>query len=75
MTYSAKASKSMLKNMHKGSEHVGKAPASLIEESSAWMLRSGIFNPALKGLWPTKNTKKAADLRDQIRRIESGQRV
>ncbi len=48
---------SMLKNMHKGPEHVGKAPACLLKNGS-WMLRSKTFNPALKGLWPTKNTKR-----------------
>jgi protein arginine kinase activator len=39
----------MLKNMHKGSEHVG--PASL-------MLRSGIFSPASKGRSPMRSTKR-----------------
>ena len=64
----------MLKNMHKGSEHVGKAPASLIRtrELDA-QIRD--LQSSLERAVADEEYEKAADLRDQIRRIESGQRV
>ena len=64
----------MLKNMHKGSEHVGKAPASLIKirELDA-QIRD--LQSSLERAVADEEYEKAADLRDQIRRIESGQRV
>ena len=65
---------SMLKNMHKGSEHVGKAPASLLKNRQ---LDAQIKNlqSSLERAVAEEDYEKAADLRDQIRRIESGQRV
>ena len=65
---------SMLKNMHKGSEHIGKAPASLIRNRQ---LDAQIKNlqSSLERAVAEEEYEKAADLRDQIRRIESGQRV
>ncbi len=61
----------MIRNMHKGPEHVGKAPVAY--------LRSRQIDQKIKSLQSSlqeavaaEQYEKAADLRDQIRRIEAG---
>ncbi|MGA7391204.1 MAG: UvrB/UvrC motif-containing protein [Terrimicrobiaceae bacterium] len=70
----AESLESMLKNMQKGSEHVGKSPASLVKNRQ---MDAQIKNlqSSLERAVAEEEYEKAADLRDQIRRIESGQRV
>jgi protein arginine kinase activator len=65
---------SMLKNMQKGSEHVGKAPAGLLKNRQLdAQIKS--LQSSLERAVAEEEYEKAADLRDQIRRIESGYRV
>jgi protein arginine kinase activator len=70
----AESLESMLKNMQKGSEHVGKSPVSLLKNRQ---LDAQIkdLQSSLERAVAEEEYEKAADLRDQIRRIESGQRV
>jgi protein arginine kinase activator len=70
----AESLEAMLKNMQKGSEHVGKSPASLLKNRQ---LDAQIkdLQSSLERAVAEEEYEKAADLRDQIRRIESGQRV
>lgn len=68
----AEGLESMLKNMHKGPHHVGKAPANFLKHQK--------FEEKIKSLQTNldkavaeEEYEKAADLRDQIRKIESAQ--
>ena len=64
----------MLKNMHKGSEHVGQGPGQPDQDPRAdAQIRE--LQSSLERAVADEEYEKAADLRDQIRRIESGQRV
>ena len=65
---------SMLKTMHKGSEHVGKAPASLLRIAS-WMLRSKTFNPALRELWRRRIRESGRPARPDPSESNPAQRV
>ena len=64
----------MLKNMHKGSQHIGKAPANFVKhqkfEAKINALRSNLEKAVAQ-----EEYEKAADLRDQIRQIESTQQA
>jgi protein arginine kinase activator len=64
----------MIKNMHKGPEHVGKTPASLLR-SRQLDARIKHLQTSLERAVADEEYEKAADLRDQIRRIEGNQRV
>jgi protein arginine kinase activator len=70
----AESLESMLKNMQKGSEHVGKSPASLVKNRQMDAQIKDLQS-SLERAVAEEEYEKAADLRDQIRRIESGQRV
>ncbi len=61
----------MLKNMHKGSEHVGKAPAGYLS-SHRNDARLKSLQSSLDQAVAAEEYEKAADLRDQIRNIEAG---
>jgi protein arginine kinase activator len=61
---------SMLKNMHKGSEHVGKAPAAFLKNRTQ-TTRIKTLKTHLDEAVAAEQYEKAADLRDQIRRIET----
>jgi len=61
---------SMLKNMHKGTVHTGKAPAALKERrEQGEKLRS--LQDNLHQAVAAEEYERAADLRDQIRRMEA----
>lgn len=66
----SEALEGMLKNMHKGSEHTGKAPASFMQnrrlEAKIKTLQSHLDKAVAE-----EEYEKAANLRDQIRQIES----
>lgn len=64
----------MLKNMHKGSEHVGKAPAIYLK-TRQHDARLQHLQGSLDQAVAAEEYEKAADLRDQIRRIEAGSEV
>lgn len=65
------ALESMLKNMHKGLQHVGKAPAAFRKaHQRGTKLKSLQSN--LEAAVAAEEYEKAAALRDEIRRIESG---
>ena len=57
----------MLKNMHKGSEHVGKAPASRSKTRELDAQIKDLAVAVSKGRSPTRSTKRPPTLRDQIR--------
>ena len=61
----------MLKNMHKGTAHTGKSPAAFhkIREHSV-MMKS--LQDRLNQAVAAEEYERAADLRDQIRKIEAG---
>ena len=61
----------MLKNMHKGTAHTGKSPAAFheIREHSEKMKS---LHDRLNQAVAAEEYEQAADLRDQIRRIEAG---
>lgn len=64
----------MLKNMHKGLHHVGKAPANYLKNRKfEEKIRSLQTN--LEKAVAEEEYEKAADLRDQIRKIESTQQA
>jgi len=65
---------SMLKNMHKGSEHTGKAPAGYAQTRQRDAQIKNLQSNLEKAV-AAEEYEKAADLRDQIRRIELGQEV
>jgi len=61
----------MLKNMHKGIIHTGKAPAALqVRREQGEKLRS--LQESLTQAVAAEEYERAADLRDQIRRMEAG---
>ena len=60
---------SMLKNMHKGSEHVGKAPALYLKARNQ-SARKKVLQTDLEEAVAAEEYERAADLRDQIRRME-----
>ncbi|MDX2079302.1 MAG: UvrB/UvrC motif-containing protein [Terrimicrobiaceae bacterium] len=62
--------KGMLKNMHKGTTHTGKAPAAFrkLRERSETMRD---LQQSLDAAVAAEEYERAADLRDQIRRIEA----
>jgi len=64
----------ILKNMHKGSEHVGKAPEGF-QRTQLFDTRIKTLQTNLDSAVKAEEYEKAADLRDQIRRIETGQEV
>ncbi|HRJ73574.1 MAG TPA: UvrB/UvrC motif-containing protein [Terrimicrobiaceae bacterium] len=68
----AEGLETMLKNMHKGSEHVGKAPAGFVK-SSRLDARIKTLQSSLERAVADEEYEKAADLRDQIRKIETSQ--
>ena len=61
----------MLKNMHKGTAHIGKSPAAFhkIREHSEKMKS---LQDRLNQAVAAEEYERAADLRDQIRQIEAG---
>lgn len=61
---------SMLKNMHKGCEHVGKAPAVFLKDRNQ-SARIKDLQTDLEEAVAAEEYERAADLRDQIRRIET----
>jgi len=67
----AGALSSMLKNMHKGTSHTGKAPAALQERRERGE-RLRELQDNLHSAVAAEEYERAADLRDQIRRIEAG---
>ena len=60
--------------MHKGSEHVGKAPEGFVK-TRRFDARIKNLQTNLDSAVKAEEYEKAADLRDQIRRIETGQEV
>lgn len=64
----------MLKGMHKGSEHVGKAPEAF-EKTRQISQEIRSLQMSLDEAVAAEQYEKAADLRDQIRRIESRMEV
>lgn len=62
---------SMLKNMHKGTTHTGKAPAAL-QERRARGEKLRALQDSLHSAVAAEEYERAADLRDQIRRMEAG---
>ncbi|MEI6033988.1 MAG: UvrB/UvrC motif-containing protein [Verrucomicrobiae bacterium] len=60
----------MLKNMHKGTTHTGKAPAAL-QERRAQGEKLRALHDNLHQAVVAEEYERAADLRDQIRRIEA----
>jgi protein arginine kinase activator len=70
----AESLESMLKNMQKGAEHIGKAPSGLLKNRQLdAQIKS--LQSSLERAVAEEEYEKAADLRDQIRRIESGYRA
>ncbi len=67
----AEGMEAMLKNMHKGSEHIGKAPTAFMK-SRLHYARLQDLQGNLEKAVAAEEYEKAADLRDQIRRIEAG---
>ena len=67
----AEGLESMLKNMHKGSEHVGKAPA-IFQKTRQHGANIKNLQSNLETAVAAEEYEKAADLRDQIRRMEAG---
>lgn len=63
----------MLKNMHKGGEHTGKAPASFLKHSRH-EAKIKSLQTSLDEAVAAEEYEKAAALRDQIRQIETGSR-
>lgn len=61
----------MLKNMHKGSEHIGKAPAAYMKTRQHHARLQDLQGNLEKAV-AAEEYERAADLRDQIRRIEAG---
>ena len=68
----AEGLENMLKNMHKGSLHVGKAPANFLKNQKFEEKIKSLQNNLEKAV-AEEEYEKAADLRDQIRKIESTQ--
>ncbi len=62
----------MLKNMHKGTHHVGKAPANYLKHRK-FEEKIKTLQTNLEKAVAEEEYEKAADLRDQIRKIESTQ--
>jgi protein arginine kinase activator len=61
---------SMLKNMHKGSEHTGKAPKALLALRQK-NERLSTLQDSLAEAVAAEEYERAADLRDQIRQMET----
>jgi protein arginine kinase activator len=61
----------MLKNMHKGPEHIGKAPEAF-ERTRQIEREIRSLQMSLDEAVAAEQYERAADLRDKIRRIESG---
>lgn len=64
----------MLKNMHKGAEHVGKAPAAF-RKTRQIDARIKVLQSSLDEAVAAEEYEKAANLRDEIRKIETGSNV
>jgi len=64
----------LLKNVHKGSEHIGKAPESF-RETRVQTERLKTLQTGLDRAVKAEEFEKAANLRDQIRQIETGSQV
>ena len=57
--------------MHKGSEHVGKAPALYLKARNQ-SAQKKVLQTDLEEAVAAEEYERAADLRDQIRRMETG---
>jgi protein arginine kinase activator len=64
----------LLKNVHKGSEHIGKSPKEFLE-TRQYTEKIKALQSHLNVAVKAEEFEKAADLRDQIRRIEMGSEV
>lgn len=65
---------SLLKNVHKGSEHIGKAPKNF-REKRVHTEKLKTLQTDLDHAVKAEEFEKAANLRDQIRQIETGSQV
>ena len=61
---------SLLKNMHKGTRHVGKAPA-VWQQTKVYVDRLHSLQSKLDKAVAKENYEKAAQLRDEISRVKS----